>query len=1736
MMKRRILAFLLSFSLVCSNMGTFASYAMEAEPEAAMAIPNSETVQDVEFDLQDETAEELAEVEETEEGALKEETTEESGEVEETEEGALEESTETVKYKENVIESEEIKNATEEITAEERLKGILYQEGAKSAEGTYEYYYQDVASMLPGWTHEIRIEYYHQESNSWGWTMIEGASIELGEEIPENAIEVYQNENGNWQIRANEFGYGTVTVTFKNSEEDVETQQRTIEVYVGSDVWNMEHTFSHGTSEMIWGSTVSVKANLTHECFDPEFGHFMGSIDNVEYAWEYLDGTDENVLKVTQSEEDASEFVFEAPFAENFRNAGIRVRVYLLDEEGNREKDLQGNDLQVIERVIEVYLTNGYVIVEPYGDTEEVEVGETFEINPAMILHYVEEDGTLKQENLADMEGITANFSFNWDSEVLALESDGGNNTGSLMSEPGKNHTFIRTENRHTDLEVKGYITFEDEESGEEVTRERAGRNYTFPELNYRVWVEDGLRENGRTWIYKDEEYRLRLNTDNLSGRNAYWMNIQLGYWEDDIFVDYPAQAELFTMDGNWIILYGEQIKEVAGDRGYASLRVQVTNEDRTKHYADESYHIDIKDTVYDYNYSTYGMSMLPHWEQHIDSNLNYYIENSEYPYGIGQGSEGYEPIKIENISLELLDDTKKGAIEIVEKEDGSGWIIKANDFGHGKVTLEHPNSVNGEENVVHQFDVWVSDEVWQMSHINSNGADNLLPGDSLVANIKMQRPCFDAEREMHYQGNASEVEYTWEYWGNTNEELLTVEPTGENPAGFILTAAENVEEGREVGIRVRAYLLNEEGNRVQDNEGNDIQVAEEDIILRIEREYLVIQPHELEALYEVGEEFAVKPVLKKIYLDENGERREVNLADEPENGTVSFRWNWDNNVLELQADENSGNAVTDVSTTLTFKRLKTWGTNIHIAALITKTDEYGNEETYQVYDRDLELEENNYNLYFENLRGKNHTWMFTNSSYTLDLNTDSIEGKNNTELVWQLGNFENDNFVELENSENYYRLEDDNTITFDGVRLAEDEIGGFVVRAIVYSNEVKTDCEVSVYVSVDEPEYTLEDDGDDDIVFEEGAGWVYDNDNMTVFIRNEHYPQGKEIEATIRNIYITDGDNNFTITHNEDEHRWYILVEEHGWCRLGIELVDETENGMGALPVLYRDKSVASTIYRTDVYTKNSSQFMLPGESIQLVTDVYRFERNEEGELFSYMIPQIESNGTTNYILEYLNYDENIIEVSEDGRVTGKNEGETNISVKAVITVNAGTENAYEYERWNNIRVFVYDSYTELSVDAYFTKPLRIIDIQDLNPRIKSVDKEEGVEYFQFSDVEFRNEDDELFFTLWKNKKLIVNAVGDSYPITRRVGIVGWDEDGNEYGGWTYITVCDHDYQLTNVLHAATCDDDGQGIYTCRHCEHTKEDIIVATKHKWNDRVVAATLSKDGYTIKDCINEGCDAKKNKKAIKKVASVTTSAISYVYDGKEKKPTVVVKDSAGKALKNGTDYTVTYPAASTNVGSYTVTVTLKGNYSGSKVMTYEILPKAAALASLTPAGESFTAKWSKVTSQITGYQLQYSLKSNFSGAKMLNVKGASTVSKAVTKLEPATRYYVRIRTYHIVGGKYYYSAWSAAKNTITKVTNPKATAIASLSPASKSFTIKWKKGANDITGYEIQYGLKSNFSGAKTVKVTSKTAVSKKITGVKGAKKYYVRIRTYKTVARKNYYSAWSAAKNVTTKK
>ncbi len=105
-----------------------------------------------------------------------------------------------------------------------------------------------------------------------------------------------------------------------------------------------------------------------------------------------------------------------------------------------------------------------------------------------------------------------------------------------------------------------------------------------------------------------------------------------------------------------------------------------------------------------------------------------------------------------------------------------------------------------------------------------------------------------------------------------------------------------------------------------------------------------------------------------------------------------------------------------------------------------------------------------------------------------------------------------------------------------------------------------------------------------------------------------------------------------------------------------------------------------------------------------------------------------------------------------------------------------------------------------------------------------------------------------------------------------------------------------------------------------------------------------------------------------------------------------------------------------------------------------------------------------------------------------------------------------------------------------KKTITFKIVPKGTKVSKIAGIKKGFKVSWNKGTRQVSGYEIQYSLNKKFKGAKTVTVAKKTATSKTIKNLKVNRKYYVRVRTYKKVKGKKYYSSWSKSRIVKTRK
>ncbi len=100
--------------------------------------------------------------------------------------------------------------------------------------------------------------------------------------------------------------------------------------------------------------------------------------------------------------------------------------------------------------------------------------------------------------------------------------------------------------------------------------------------------------------------------------------------------------------------------------------------------------------------------------------------------------------------------------------------------------------------------------------------------------------------------------------------------------------------------------------------------------------------------------------------------------------------------------------------------------------------------------------------------------------------------------------------------------------------------------------------------------------------------------------------------------------------------------------------------------------------------------------------------------------------------------------------------------------------------------------------------------------------------------------------------------------------------------------------------------------------------------------------------------------------------------------------------------------------------------------------------------------------------------------------------------------------------------------------LTFTIKPAKAALSKVTAGSKQATVAWK-AVTGATGYEVQYSTSSKLRSSKTATVkkgsTKKTTIKKLTKG----KKYYFRVRAYKTIDGKKVYGAWSAVKSVKIK-
>jgi hypothetical protein len=334
-----------------------------------------------------------------------------------------------------------------------------------------------------------------------------------------------------------------------------------------------------------------------------------------------------------------------------------------------------------------------------------------------------------------------------------------------------------------------------------------------------------------------------------------------------------------------------------------------------------------------------------------------------------------------------------------------------------------------------------------------------------------------------------------------------------------------------------------------------------------------------------------------------------------------------------------------------------------------------------------------------------------------------------------------------------------------------------------------------------------------------------------------------------------------------------------------------------------------------------------------------------------------------------------------------------------------------------------------------------------------------------------------------------------------------------------TVIKATGHSYDDGKVTKAATCAEEGVKTYTCKTCGATKTETIATKSHTVvTDSGVAAACTVDGKT------EGSHCSVCGKVITPQTVVKAKGHSYD-DGKVTKAATCTAEGVKtytcktcnavttKAIKaTGHSYKTTVVKPTTSAQGYTLHKCTVCNSSYKDSYTAKLVALSKCKATIAKSSYVYTGK---------------------------AIKPTVTVKYGSTKLKSGTDYTVSYKN-NTKTGKATITVKGKGKytGTLTKTFNiiPKQATVSSVtSPKKSQLKVTWKKDSQ-ATGYQLVYSTSSSFKSAKTVNITKNSTVSKTISKLTAGKKYYVKVRSYKTVDGKKVYGAYSKVKSVTVKK
>ena len=1082
---------------------------------------------------------------------------------------------------------------------------------------------------------------WSEESNSW-----ENTSDEI--------LRCEGDAGSGWNLTGIDYGRADLELTYTSVEDGEKTYL--VEMYVNGEKYSVDIGFPEGTHQMLPGETLEIPISVYLDRLD-ENGQFVSerirdyflsveSENGRTYDSDVFDvscgQTDENgtaILRVTSKREDVSH---------------IYLRIMRTDENGESYEVCAAN--------IGIDVTAGYYFIEPVRLTDDDGTVCSVPIGGALDLNAFEPTLYRKTTDLQEKQAVTEGIRFTLEYDTNSWEEAGESSGGALpvLRRTGYDtHLALIAQQQRT--EDNGEPSLDDE--GNEIWDEICRRDYWPDQMECNIFFED-LRGEDSTWVFDDEDLTIPLNIEKVDGLENTEITWRVGTWDEslgDIGETLDPNGGYYTVneDGTAITLHGAALSTIYNEEA-GNTWFHISAEVKTDGYTlcGTGTGVEVRRSVYDYRMpgSNPGdRNLLPVDSFHINPQLECYVENAEYPYG--------ETVTTPVTGLQILGQftwdedgneiTTDETIAALSGNSEEGWELQGATIGFVKLRLTYDSVKEGEgtlvygENPEDEFRVDFNGDVYQLSLEYPERSDlALLTNGEMVVTARLSHRYVNEEDGNWIFHHENISDYRLETIVNEDGTpgydtnlLANVETrVDENGMPYVYLQAKDQEGASE--FYVRAMMADESGNY------NEVCGAI--LYFNVNRSYYYLDPGQLRnedgTLYnvQIGQTLDLNAFNPKVY------RADVEKEDREEvSGELQYFIEYDTNAWQEQESDGAIPVL---------KRIGNWETGVTLIAQQKRMEEDG---TISVDDDGNEIWEEicrteywfdwswEGGIWFEGLREEDRTWVFDDEDLTIPLNTEGLNGLENTEITWRVGTWDEslgDIGETLDPNGGYYTVNEDGTaITLHGAALStiyNEEAGNTWFHI---SAEVKTDgytlCGTGVEVrgSIYDYHFPADQPGERNILPVQSF-WI--DPHMSCYVENAEHPYGDELETAITDVQILgqytwneDGeevetDERIAELYGNSGNGWELRGDKLGFVKLKLTY-DSVKEGEGSLTLGENPEeefrvNVLGEVYHLDFDYPDAIDCMLTDSTIEVGSNLWAEYVEDENGAWTYSSKEI--------------------------------------------------------------------------------------------------------------------------------------------------------------------------------------------------------------------------------------------------------------------------------------------------------------------------------------------------------------------------------------------------------------------------------------------------------------------------------------------------------------------------------